>query len=364
MGRGLAILAVFATLIGLVVLAGPFRLVGNPHGTAVQSLPERTQAPHEVRSEDERNDQDDAEEVQAPDIQIASVRPVRKSEQANETSLREPIVNASPPIPPSPLRALPERAIPGFPPTPTATVTSEQLASVLKQAKHLRADGQLVAARDLLSATYLNYRTSRDQRLRLAEELEPLSWEVLRSHTLVEDGLVYEVEPGDVLVRISKPFRIPPEFVVMLNGLKNARAIRPRQHLKLVQGPLDVLIELSEFELTVLRQGTFVCRFPIGIGRDETPTPHGLNQVLDKQINPTKWPSPDDPDRRTLPPGHPENPLGTRWIGIGLGYGIHGTIEPGTVSQKSSRGCIRMRNEDIERLYDMLSEGSRVLIRP
>jgi LysM repeat protein len=227
----------------------------------------------------------------------------------------------------------------------------------------MRADSQLAGARDLLSHAYLNNRLSKEQRLRIAEELGPLSWEVLNSPALLEEGRTYVVEPGDMLSKIAKPLRITPEFIMKLNGLKNARAIRPGQTLKLVQGPFDALIEQSEFELTVLLRGKFVRRFTIGIGKDSTPTPNGLYKVGDKQVDPTKYPSPGDSDRRILPPRHPDNPLGSRWIALGGGYGIHGTIEPETIGQKSSRGCIRLLNADVEDLYDMLTESSRVLIR-
>ena len=51
------------------------------------------------------------------------------------------------------------------------------------------------------------------------------------------------LKPGDVLVKLCKPFHVPPEFIMRINGLKSARSIRPRQELKLVQGPFDVLAE-------------------------------------------------------------------------------------------------------------------------
>ncbi|MBI3463323.1 MAG: L,D-transpeptidase family protein [Planctomycetes bacterium] len=169
------------------------------------------------------------------------------------------------------------------------------------------------------------------------------------------------MQHGDTLAKLAKPFHVPHEFIIRINRLSNARSIQPRQTLKFVQGPFDVLVELSEFELTVLQKGKFVRRFGVGIGTDENPTRTGLYTVSHKQVNPRKWPDPVD--RRNIPGGSPENPLGSRWIAIGLGYGIHGTNDPPSIGQKTSRGCIRMRNEDVEQLYDMVIEGSRVLIR-
>jgi hypothetical protein len=54
--------------------------------------------------------------------------------------------------------------------------------------------------------------------------------------------------------------------------------------------------------------------------------------------------------------------LGTRRLELGDGYGIHGTDEPQSIGQSVSHGCVRMRNEDIERLYPMVAVGTPVYI--
>ncbi|HZF73384.1 MAG TPA: L,D-transpeptidase [Gemmatimonadaceae bacterium] len=54
--------------------------------------------------------------------------------------------------------------------------------------------------------------------------------------------------------------------------------------------------------------------------------------------------------------------LGTRRLELGDGYGIHGTDHPETIGQSVSHGCVRMRNEDIERLFPMVAVGTPVYI--
>jgi hypothetical protein len=54
--------------------------------------------------------------------------------------------------------------------------------------------------------------------------------------------------------------------------------------------------------------------------------------------------------------------MGTRRLELGDGYGIHGTDHPETIGQSVSHGCVRMRNEDIERLYPMVAVGTPVYI--
>ena len=68
--------------------------------------------------------------------------------------------------------------------------------------------------------------------------------------------------------------------------------------------------------------------------------------------------------------GDPKNPLGKFWIGLsGIdghavgkeSYGIHGTIDPDSIGKMASMGCIRMRNEDVAVVYEMLVEGKSLV---
>ena len=61
--------------------------------------------------------------------------------------------------------------------------------------------------------------------------------------------------------------------------------------------------------------------------------------------------------------------LGTRWMefkklkGGGM-YGIHGTNEPHLIGLAVSHGCVRMRNRDVEELFELVPPGTKVTIRP
>ena len=54
--------------------------------------------------------------------------------------------------------------------------------------------------------------------------------------------------------------------------------------------------------------------------------------------------------------------LGTRRLELGDGYGIHGTDAPESIGRSVSHGCVRMLNEDIEKLYPMVAVGTPVYI--
>lgn len=54
--------------------------------------------------------------------------------------------------------------------------------------------------------------------------------------------------------------------------------------------------------------------------------------------------------------------LGTHRLNLGDGYAIHGTNQPQTVGRPVSHGCVRLRNEDIAKLYAMVPVGTPVYI--
>ena len=45
------------------------------------------------------------------------------------------------------------------------------------------------------------------------------------------------------------------------------------------------------------------------------------------------------------------------------GYGIHGTIDPDSIGQMKSMGCVRLRHDDVALVYELLTDqASRVTI--
>ena len=167
----------------------------------------------------------------------------------------------------------------------------------------------------------------------------------------------YVVQSGDMLQTIANRYHVSWEYLVRLNRV-DPRKIREGQKLKVIKGPFSAVIDLSDYELVVHAHGYYVRRYAVGIGRDGA-TPVGKFAVLDRVSNPQYT----DPDGKVFDSDDPLNPLGERWIDLGDGYGIHGTIEPDSVGRAESRGCIRMRASDVEEVYDLLTKGSEVIIR-
>jgi lipoprotein-anchoring transpeptidase ErfK/SrfK len=54
--------------------------------------------------------------------------------------------------------------------------------------------------------------------------------------------------------------------------------------------------------------------------------------------------------------------LGTHRLNLGDGYALHGTNQPQSIGQAVSHGCIRLRNEDIQRLHETVPVGTAVYV--
>lgn len=51
-------------------------------------------------------------------------------------------------------------------------------------------------------------------------------------------------------------------------------------------------------------------------------------------------------------------------LSYGSGIGIHGTHDPLSMGKRATEGCIRLRNEDLRKLREMVKVGTKVHILP
>ncbi|XGV98086.1 MAG: L,D-transpeptidase [Leptolyngbya sp. BL-A-14] len=125
-----------------------------------------------------------------------------------------------------------------------------------------------------------------------------------------------------------------------------------------------LVLDLSDRQLYVYRDQKLVVNYPVAIGQAGWETPSGSFRVLEMQRDP-KW---QHPITGEIVPAGPENPLGKRWIGFlyeGRAHiGFHGTNQEDLIGQAVSHGCVRMRNRDVIALYEQVSLGTPVEVRP
>ncbi len=111
-------------------------------------------------------------------------------------------------------------------------------------------------------------------------------------------------------------------------------------------GRMLIVIDVALRNLVLYEDDKEVCRYPVAVGKSKTPTPLGEWKVIHKGVG---W----------------GNGFGTRWMGLNVPwgiYGIHGTNKPGSIGSYASHGCIRMFNQDVEKLYPLVPWGCRVKI--
>ncbi len=120
-----------------------------------------------------------------------------------------------------------------------------------------------------------------------------------------------------------------------------------------------ILINLASRSLALYIDGVKTALYPIGPGKVSTPTPVGYYKVLDKTENP-EWIDPGDPGKKI--PSGAANPLGYRWIQFNGNYGIHGTNKPASVGSYVSNGCVRMKEADVEDLFNQIQVGTPIEI--
>ncbi|MFQ5772955.1 MAG: L,D-transpeptidase family protein [Kiloniellaceae bacterium] len=175
-------------------------------------------------------------------------------------------------------------------------------------------------------------------------------------------GIARRYDLGFVELRAANPGVDP-----WLPGA-GARLLLPAAHV-LPEGPRDgIVINLAEQRLYYFSgPGEPVMSFPIGIGRQGWETPLGRTEVVGKRTNPTWIPPPsiraEQPDLPAAVPPGPNNPLGAYALDLGWrGFVIHGTNKPDGIGRRVSHGCIRLYPEDIARLFERVTVGTRVTV--
>lgn len=120
----------------------------------------------------------------------------------------------------------------------------------------------------------------------------------------------------------------------------------------------QVIVSIPDRKLALVEDGRILKLYSVAVGAPESPSPEGEFKIITRIENPTFY-----KPGTVIEPG-PDNPLGTRWIGLNRkGYGIHGTNMPDSIGQAASHGCIRMRQDDLEELFTLLRPGDAVTIR-
>jgi nucleoid-associated protein YgaU len=176
----------------------------------------------------------------------------------------------------------------------------------------------------------------------------------------------YTVVPNDNLWNICKkydrtlPFNTESGLICHLNKIK-ADKIYPGQTLTIPKERVRIKIWRNNWLLAVFLGDTLLSLYPVGLGANDS-TPVGKFTIA-RRLKDPDWYS--EKLGRLVPYGDPANVLGSRWLGFeskenARGLGIHGTWEPESIGKNFSSGCIRLINDDVEELFEIVSRGTEV----
>lgn len=119
----------------------------------------------------------------------------------------------------------------------------------------------------------------------------------------------------------------------------------PNQPATAPKGKISIVINTSGRILELQSDGKAYKKYRIAVGKGGTPTPIGEWIIA--------WKS------------YRDGVFGTRYLALDVpwgGYGIHGTNQPWSIGHFASHGCIRLRNKDIEELFEWVPVGTPVRI--
>ena len=142
----------------------------------------------------------------------------------------------------------------------------------------------------------------------------------------------------------------------------------------------QLVLDRRRRRLEVVENGVVLKRYPVAVGMPGWETPVGRFRVIEMATNPV-W---KHPANGSVVPAGPANPLGSRWIGFHrdcrtrrgfngqeqlvvtgcVTAGFHGTPNRASVGQAASHGCVRLFDENVQELYDLVKVGTPVTVLP
>ncbi len=236
--------------------------------------------------------------------------------------------------------------------------TNVPVNQLLAQAAKYEAQGDKLKAKEAYDRIISNY-PDYDKIQEVQDKLGSLNIDLIFSPAQMPQTIFYEIVPGDSLGKLARKYNTTPQLIKRANGLKSD-VIRTGEQLRIWTAPFNVLINKSQ-NVLFLKSGEEVLKiYHVSTGKDNI-TPVGTFKIAAKIEKPVWFKNGGPP----IPYESPENALGSRWMGFDTDphYGIHGTSHPETIGRQVTEGCVRLKNEDVEELFDIIPVGTQVVIQ-
>ena len=188
---------------------------------------------------------------------------------------------------------------------------------------------------------------------------------------------------GEILVKAPEeaPKRKSDPIPPLATPVSDAASLARVPNDVMERDGLQLVLDRKHHQLLVLRDGRMTRRFPAAVGTTGWETPAGRFRVFEKVKEPV-WTHPVSGD--LVEAESTKNPLGSRWIGFyrdcngrsgwdGEQYldingctvaGFHGTPYRWTVGRAVSHGCVRLYEENVQEVFDLVRVGTQVTVLP
>ena len=197
------------------------------------------------------------------------------------------------------------------------------------------------------------------ERERVIQAFHPITKELFLSSAHNEFAINYVAKSNDSYEKIAKFAGISVNLLTDLNNLsRGTRNLQIGQNLKLPKGAPRLVVRKTEYCASVYFGPNLVRQYVIAHGKNNN-TPVGKTTIMNMGL---------DPEKSAKGSNDPKAEMKLRWIGLDkfgerTGFGFHGTQYPDSIPGQTSKGCIRMHDEDVVELYDIVRPGNEVEIR-
>lgn len=194
-----------------------------------------------------------------------------------------------------------------------------------------------------------------------------------RGYMDIAEGYEFDMNTRDAVIRYQRDNGLKVDGFVGKNTYEKINNDIRSNNINIPEVEVTFTMEVPNENWIVLNKDSntlyhlngdkILGRYNVGTGKLPQYTPEGKFTIVKKFKNP-RWGGAGR--YKPIAGGAPNNPLGKRWMGLSIGgggvYGIHGNSDRRSIGRYVSLGCIRMFNEDVEKLYEIVDIGTSVWI--
>ncbi|QDU87114.1 LysM domain protein [Pirellulimonas nuda] len=217
--------------------------------------------------------------------------------------------------------------------------------------------GELSRAHLLLTQWYSDPTLTPAQKLEVEQLVSQLAGSVIYSTDhLIEPA--HEVQSGETLETIAAKYNVPWQLLAKINGVSSADGVRPGQSVKVIRGPFQGMVDLSDQQLVLMVGGRYAGRFPVRL--DGAASSGGEWTVEQKKLEPVRG-TPYAAYDPSAAAAAQQKVVVLRRPGGAFGPSV--VLGSPEAPSEAHQGRISVAQKDLDDLYDILSVGSQVTIR-